>query len=164
MKWNKQPIYMKGFKISCLSMTSTFKLGGCTEIAMYQPQPSTTAKMPSKSAGENLTVLAGEKLTFNGSLINSFCQRQKKDTIWEINNEKITFLHDLIFLSLYINRECNFKEKKTIFDPFWNQNRQTFNVDVKAKNIYTCKSSQELNQKICESITTILILLKEEKL
>ena len=56
------------------------------------------------------------------------------------------------------------RRKKNIFDPFWNQNRQTFNVDVKAKNIYPYKSSQELNQKTCESITTILILLKEEKL
>ena len=60
------------------------------------------------------------------------------------------------------------RRKKIFFDPFWNQNRQTFNVfynlDVKAKNILPRYEFSRTKSETCESITSILILLKEEKL
>ena len=70
---------------------------------------------------------------------------------------------------LYINRECNFKEKKKTFLIHFGikiGRHLMFSIMLMLwlKISYLYISSQDLNQKTCESITTILILPKEEKL
>ena len=78
--------------------------------------------------------------------------------------KKLHFCMTYYSFHLYINRECNFKEKKKTFLIQGRLLMFSIMLILWLKISYLYISSQDLNQKTCESITTILILPKEEKL